>query len=305
MSSEETQQPWITYGDDAFNHHNYPDALSYYTQALQQNLTNVTLLTKIGNTYFSMQCTTAAEHFYWQAFSLSNAITVIYEYALTSIQATTLPNLQTYLHDTFNVSITIEGLDHMLNTISQDAQQQPPTTTKNHTPYNPFENLVTTLLHHAGIPFSQDLFDIAKQMKHAISEPSQGKHQMILSKRMSWMQLEDFFYQFFQNQGYHVTKTKRSHDQGADLLVKNDTEFMAVQIKKRAKPIGVKGVQEVYAGRGFYGTHRALLISTSGFTRPALKLANKIGVECWDWQQILREFRTHQQPPLTNQDQSF
>jgi hypothetical protein len=191
----------------------------------------------------------------------------------------------------------------MINTISQEIQVQPPTPPISHQHSKPFETLVTTLLHHAGISFSQDLFDLVNQIQHTFSEPSQGSHQRNLSKRMSWMQLEDFFYQFFQNQGYQVTKTKQSHDQGVDLLLKNDTEFIAVQIKKRAKPIGIRGAQEIHTGGVFYGTNRAILISTSGFTKSALKLADKVQVECWDWRQILREFHTHQLPPPTDQNQ--
>jgi len=303
MSTEETKQSWIEHGDYAFSQSNFAEALTCYSKGLQQDPTNVLLLSKVGNAYFSMQQTTAAEHFYWQAFSISNAITVIYEYVLVPEQTRNLSILQVYLHDHLNVSITVEGLDYMINTLYQEIQEQPPPPPMNHKQSKPFEKLVTTLLHHAGIPFSQNLFDVVHQIQQTFLEPSRGTHRMILSKRMSWMQLEEFFYQFFQNQGYHVTKTKKSHDQGVDLLLKSDTEFIAVQIKKRAKPIGIRGVQEIHTGGVFYGTNRAVLISTSGFTRSALKLADKVMVECWDWQQILQEFHTHQQPLPTDQNQ--
>ena len=98
-------------------------------------------------------------------------------------------------------------------------------------------------------------------------------------------------------------KQKKSHDLGVDLLLKSDTEFFAVQIKKRVKPIGILDVQEIHTGGVFYGTNRNVLISTSGFTRSALKLVDKVMIECWDWQQILQEFHTHQLPLPFNQNQ--
>jgi predicted lactoylglutathione lyase len=241
-----------------------------------------------------MQQTTAAEHFYWQAFSTSNAITLIYEYAFTPLQTNNLPMLQTYLYNHYNISITIEGLTYMISTISQEIQKQPPTLPMNPKQSKPFETLITTLLHHAGIPFPPELFSMAQQIKRTFVESSQEKHVMILSKRMSWMQLEEFFYQYFQDQGYEVTKTKRSHDKGVDLLLRRDNEFIAVQIKKRAKPSGIRGVQEIHTGGVFYGTNRAILISTSGFTRDALQLADKVQVKCWDEGRLLKELYKQQ-----------
>jgi hypothetical protein len=62
------QQPWITFGDNAYHQANYSDALWYYTHALQQDPTNASILAKIANTYFSMHQPTTAENFYWQSY---------------------------------------------------------------------------------------------------------------------------------------------------------------------------------------------------------------------------------------------
>ena len=47
--------------------------------------------------------------------------------------------------------------------------------------------------------------------------------------------------------------TKGSGDFGADILAEKDGITYAVQCKCYDKPIGVKAVQEVYAGRDYYG----------------------------------------------------
>ena len=50
-----------------------------------------------------------------------------------------------------------------------------------------------------------------------------------------------------------VEVTKGSGDFGADILAEKDGVTYAFQCKCYDKPIGVKAVQEIYAGRDFYG----------------------------------------------------
>ena len=78
--------------------------------------------------------------------------------------------------------------------------------------------------------------------------------------------------------GWHVKETPNSGDQGVDLIASIDNMRICIQCKNHKKVIGNRAVQEVSAGKLYWrGTH-AVLVSKSGFTKSAQKLAkaNKV-----------------------------
>ena len=79
-----------------------------------------------------------------------------------------------------------------------------------------------------------------------------------------------------------VEVTKGSGDFGADILAEKDGVTYAVQCKCYDKPIGVKAVQEVYAGRDFYGRMVGVVMTNQYFTQPAVELAQKLNIMLWD-----------------------
>ena len=79
-----------------------------------------------------------------------------------------------------------------------------------------------------------------------------------------------------------VEVTKGSGDFGADILAEKDGITYAVQCKCYDKPIGVKAVQEVYAGRDYYGRMVGVVMTNQYFTQPAVELANKLNIMLWD-----------------------
>ena len=87
------------------------------------------------------------------------------------------------------------------------------------------------------------------------------------------LKFENFCFQKLRSQGWKVKQTPVSGDQGVDLIASIDDLRLCIQCKDHKKPIGNKAVQEVYAGMKYWlGTH-AILISRSGFTKSAQKLA--------------------------------
>ena len=76
--------------------------------------------------------------------------------------------------------------------------------------------------------------------------------------------------------------TKGSGDFGADILAEKDGITYAVQCKCYDKPIGVKAVQEVYAGRDYYGKMVAVVMTNQYFTQAAVDLAQKLNIMLWD-----------------------
>ena len=78
--------------------------------------------------------------------------------------------------------------------------------------------------------------------------------------------------------GWKVQETPNTGDQGVDLIASIDNLRICIQCKNHKKIIGNKAVQEISAGRLYWkGTH-AVLVSISGFTESAKKLAraNKV-----------------------------
>jgi len=106
---------------------------------------------------------------------------------------------------------------------------------------------------------------------------------------MTGFQFEIFWQQFFEQQAYQSQLTKKTHDQGGDLILRRLFEIIIVQLKRNQKKIGVKAIQEVYTAKGAYQATVARVITNNYFTKPALKLAKKLGVECWDRDRIRLE----------------
>ena len=87
------------------------------------------------------------------------------------------------------------------------------------------------------------------------------------------LKFENLCFQKLQSQGWIVKKTPVSGDQGVDLIASIDNLRLCIQCKDHQKAIGNKAVQEVYAGKKYWSGTHAILISRSGFTKSAQKLA--------------------------------
>ncbi|MCR5234700.1 MAG: restriction endonuclease [Lachnospiraceae bacterium] len=87
-----------------------------------------------------------------------------------------------------------------------------------------------------------------------------------------------------------VEVTKGSGDYGVDILAVKDNITYAFQCKCYDRPIGVKAVQEVYAGRDYYDRMIGVVITNQYFTEPAIKLASKLKIILWD-RDFIKEFQ--------------
>ena len=79
-----------------------------------------------------------------------------------------------------------------------------------------------------------------------------------------------------------VEVTRGSGDFGTDILAEKDGVTYAVQCKCYDKPIGVKAVQEAYAGRDFYDRMVGAVMTNQYFTAPAVDAARKLKILMWD-----------------------
>lgn len=78
--------------------------------------------------------------------------------------------------------------------------------------------------------------------------------------------------------GFNARTTKASGDQGVDVLADRNGLSFAIQCKMYSKPVGNKAVQEVSAGRDFYGRNFGVVVSNADFTKSARQLASANGI---------------------------
>lgn len=100
------------------------------------------------------------------------------------------------------------------------------------------------------------------------------------------MEGHDFEYfcaQLLENRGFEeVEVTKGSGDYGVDILAEKEGVTYAVQCKCYGAPVGVKAVQEAYAGRDYYDCMVGAVLTNQYFTAPAVEAAKKLKILLWD-----------------------
>lgn len=111
--------------------------------------------------------------------------------------------------------------------------------------------------------------------------------------KMSGIQFEDLLHIFFSNLRYSVIRTKRSNDNGADLILQTPDYTCAVQAKRQKKTVGIKAIQEVVMARIYYGTTDAMVITTSKFSKKAIINAKVAKVILWDGEILKSELKRH------------
>lgn len=80
----------------------------------------------------------------------------------------------------------------------------------------------------------------------------------------------------------NVEVTQGSGDYGVDILAEKDGITYAIQCKRYSKPVGVKAVQEAYAGRDMYDRMVGVVMTNQFFTTPAVEAAKKLKILLWD-----------------------
>jgi len=93
------------------------------------------------------------------------------------------------------------------------------------------------------------------------------------------IRFENHCIQILNQNGWEVKETPNTGDQGVDLIASINDLRICIQCKDHEKAIGNKAVQEISAGKLFWkGTH-AIIVSKSGFTKSAHKLAKSNNVK--------------------------
>ena len=108
---------------------------------------------------------------------------------------------------------------------------------------------------------------------------------------MSGNIFQNFITWMFEKIGYNVTQNKTSHDQGADLIIQQNQDRIAIQTKRWNKKIPNKAIQAVYSGKTYYECTDALVISNSYYTKSAKELARACNVTLWKREDLFDFFQ--------------
>lgn len=102
-------------------------------------------------------------------------------------------------------------------------------------------------------------------------------------EEMEGHEFEYFCAQLLERRGFEeVEVTKGSGDYGIDILAEKEGVTYAIQCKRYTAPVGVKAIQEAYAGRDYYDRMVGAVMTNQYFTTPAVEAAKKLKILLWD-----------------------
>lgn len=100
---------------------------------------------------------------------------------------------------------------------------------------------------------------------------------------MDGEEFEEFCAELLEKKGYeNVELTGKSHDKGVDIFADKNGVSYAIQCKCYSEPVGIKAVQEVYAGKDYYCCMVAVVMTNQSFTKSAIEFASRLNVLLWD-----------------------
>jgi len=81
---------------------------------------------------------------------------------------------------------------------------------------------------------------------------------------------------------YDIELTPGSHDYGIDIFAKKDGISYGIQCKCYSDTVGIKAVQEAYAGKDYYDRMIGVVMTNQTLSKPAVDFANKLNILLWD-----------------------
>lgn len=104
-----------------------------------------------------------------------------------------------------------------------------------------------------------------------------------------WDDFEDLIAELFRTRGFKTKMTRRTGDQGVDIIAEKSNLRIGIQCKRYTGAVGNDAVMAAIAGSKYYQCNRTLVVCTSTFTRAAVELADATGVQLWDRGRLERE----------------
>lgn len=95
--------------------------------------------------------------------------------------------------------------------------------------------------------------------------------------------LEEFLYLFFTHLGLKVSKTKKSRDYGADLIINFHHKKIVIQCKLYYNhSVGNSAIQEIATAKNYYSADKGIVITNSHFTKSAINLSQSSNITLID-----------------------
>ena len=93
-------------------------------------------------------------------------------------------------------------------------------------------------------------------------------------------EFEEYVANLYNKLGYKIEEvTKKSGDQGADIVAYKDGKKYVIQVKYYNSAVGNKAIQEVVASIKLYGANKSIVVTNNNFTSSAIELAKANNVE--------------------------
>jgi hypothetical protein len=100
----------------------------------------------------------------------------------------------------------------------------------------------------------------------------------IFAGDMTGSEFEAYCAEQLRRAGWDARTTKKSRDQGVDVIAEKDGVRVVLQCKLYSKPVGNKAVQEAAAAKGYEAAHHGVVVSNQTFTKDAEQLAFTIKI---------------------------
>ena len=102
-------------------------------------------------------------------------------------------------------------------------------------------------------------------------------------------EFEELLYTLFVALGVKIIKTPKTRDYGADLVLEHKGKKAVIQSKLYYNhSVGNSAVQEIATAKKFYMADEAVVITNSKFSKPAIALADSVGVKLMDREDLLK-----------------
>ena len=121
-------------------------------------------------------------------------------------------------------------------------------------------------------------FEVMEKTEPEVEAMNEERFNAGYSDDMSGEDYEVYCGNILLKEGWNIEQTSKTNDQGVDLIGLISDFKICSQCKRYSNPVGNKAVQEIIAGKQFYGGTHAVVVSNAGFTKSAETLANKTGV---------------------------
>ena len=135
--------------------------------------------------------------------------------------------------------------------------------------------MVGLLLAAMAYLFISPILEIYRMIRNSI------KHRKLLRiarsnapiDTMTWQEFEYYVAGWLGRQGYKDVRLTEHYDLGVDIVAKKDGMTWGVQVKHYRNLVGIDAVRQVVVGLKKYKCDRAMVVTNSIFSRPAIELA--------------------------------